>query len=186
MTRSNRLALLLLPLLAGPLLAGCATGDPAMVYLGGAGDPIRGAALNAPFQFGDLSASRGQPARTALSLAQMEFLADRIPQDGYWTAQIPPTTIMQLQAARAEARRAVGIAPAAPPDRVIAALRQVAGSQQGLNPAGAQEALSGPEFPLGGTETMRRLTELGDLRQADIAAGAINNDIMSMSNKSGR
>ena len=107
-----------------PLLAACATADPSApgAYFGGAGDPVRGAALNAPFQFGDLRNQRGQPGRAALSLAQLEFLAEAVPQSGYWQNQVMGTTVLQLKLGRDEARKALGIRPDAAPAAVMAGL----------------------------------------------------------------
>ena len=39
--------------------------DPSRPYLGGIGDPVRGAALNAPWIFGDMSRYHGNPAGAA-------------------------------------------------------------------------------------------------------------------------
>jgi hypothetical protein len=162
-----------------PLLAGCAgTSDPADVYLGGAGDPIRGAALNAPFQFGNLPAQRGQPARVARSIAQLEYLTRRLSEDLGRQGEFSGTTLLQLQLGQAEARSAFGIAPRAPSREVEGALRQAARALEGLDPDGARTALSGPNFPAGGAEVLRRLAEPPALPQASAAAAAVNNDIM--------
>jgi hypothetical protein len=176
MNRRARLALLMLP-----LLAACAT-DPASSFLGGVGDPVRGAALNAPFNFGNLAAQRGQPGRVALSLVQLEFLADRVPTDGYWQNRIDPLTTLQLQRARNDARQALGIPREASADVVMDSLRQANAALEGLNPAGARAALSGPAFPLGGQETLRRLSDMPDLPSATTAAGAVNRDVMALGN----
>lgn len=171
-----------LALLALPLLAACAD-DPAGGFLGGAGDPVRGAALNAPFNFGNLGALRGQPGRVALALVQLEFLADRVPQDPYWQNRINPLTTDQLRRARNIARQALGIPADAPPDVVMESLRQANAALEGLNPAGARAALSGPAFPLGGQETLNRLANLPDLPAATTAAGAVNRDVMALGNR---
>ncbi|RKK01084.1 hypothetical protein EBE87_17730 [Pseudoroseomonas wenyumeiae] len=163
-----------------PLLAACAgTSDPADLYLGGAGDPIRGAALNAPFQFGDLPSQRGQPARVARSVAQLEYLTRRLSEDLARQSDFNGTTLLQLQLGQAEARRAFGIAPRAPSREVEGALRRAARALEGLNPDGARAALSGPNFPEGGAVVLQRLAEPPALPQAAAAAAAVNNDIMN-------
>jgi hypothetical protein len=177
MNRRSCLALLMLP-----LLAACAD-DPAGGFLGGVGDPVRGAALNAPFNFGNLGAQRGQPGRVALSLVQLEFLADRVPQDPYWQNRINPLTTQQLQRARNIARQVLGIPADAPPDLVMDSLRRANAALEGLNPAGARAALSGPAFPLGGQVTLDRLANMPDLPAATIAAGAVNRDVMALGNR---
>ncbi|MBC9179971.1 hypothetical protein [Pseudoroseomonas ludipueritiae] len=171
----------LLPALAIlPLLAGCVgASDPANVYLGGAGDPIRGAALNAPFQFGDLPAQRGQPARVALAVAQLEFLTRRLSEDLARQSDFSGTTLLQLRSGQAEARQAFGIAPQAHAREVENALRRAARALEGLDPDGARAALSGPNFPAGGAEVLRRLSEPPALPQVSAAAAAVSNDIMS-------
>ena len=68
---------LLLPLLA--LIGGCA--DPAAEHLGGFGDPVRGAALNAPRLLGDTSRLAGNPAQAARAAVQLEVLADAFRND---------------------------------------------------------------------------------------------------------
>ena len=178
MTQRSRLAAALLVL---PLLAACATADPSApsAYISGAGDPVRGAALNAPFQFGDLRNQRGQPGRAALSLAQLEFLADTVPQSGYWQNQVMGTTILQLQMGRTEARKALGIRPDAAPAAVMAGLRGAARALEAQDQQGARAALSTPDFTLGGAATLQRLADLPSLPQTAAAAGQINNDVMS-------
>lgn len=171
---------LLAALLVLPLLAGCATYDGSAPYLGGAGDPVRGAALNAPFQFGALPSQRGQPAKVALSLAQLELLADRIPQSGYWQNQVSGTTVLQLRLGQAEARKAIGVPANAPAQPVIDGLRAAAAALEGLDPAGARAALDRAPFTLGGAATLQRLTDLPPLPQAAAAAGQVNNDVMGL------
>jgi hypothetical protein len=169
-------------LLALPLLAGCAgAGEPANVYLGGAGDPVRGAALNAPFQFGNLQAQRGQPARVARSLAQLEFLNHRLVEDLGRQNDFAGTTLLQLQAGQAEARRAFGIAPQASAREVENALRQAARALEGLDTRSAEAALTGANFPLGPAEVLRRLADPPALPQTAAAAAAVNNDVMGRS-----
>jgi hypothetical protein len=165
MTQFRRLAPALVLL---PLLAACATADPSApgVYIAGAGDPVRGAALNAPFQFGALEKQRGQPAKVALSLTQLEYLTAQIPASGYWQNQVSGTTILALQLGRTEMRRALGIRPDAQPAAVMS--------------VGARAALSTSDFTLGGEGTLQRLANLPPLPQAAAAAGQVNNDVMGL------
>jgi hypothetical protein len=162
-----------------PLLAGCAgSSDPADVYVGGAGDPLRGAALTAPFQFGDLAAQRGQPAKVARSVAQLEYLTRRLSEDMARQGDFSGTTVLQLQSGQAEARRAFGIAPQAGSRDVESALRHAARALEASDAGTAQAALSGPEFTVGGAEVLRRLANPPALPQAAAAAAAVNNDVM--------
>ena len=179
MTQLRRLAPVLILL---PLLAACATADPSApgVYVAGAGDPVRGAALNAPFQFGALDKQRGQPAKVALSLTQLEYLASQIPASGYWQNQVSGTTILALQLGRTEMRRALGIRPDAQPAAVMSGLRGAATALEAQDAAGARTALSTPDFTLGGEGTLQRLANLPPLPQAAAAAGQVNNDVMGL------
>ncbi|PZW43670.1 hypothetical protein C8P66_115135 [Humitalea rosea] len=159
---------LLLSLLA---LAGCAP-DPAASYLGGVGDPFRGAALNAPAQFGDLSATRGDPAAGARAIVQIEFLADAFRNDPARGRQTDPIAQMRLDLARDAARRTLGIASFVSPDAVMVALREAARQIDAGSTARAEAALSRPGFDAGGAGTLQRLGSLPRLPEASIAAGA--------------
>src|SRR3712207_8455151 len=43
-------------------------------------------------------------AEAAIAAVQLEFLADRMPNDPYWAYRIPPTLPFQLRQARADLR----------------------------------------------------------------------------------
>jgi hypothetical protein len=164
--------LLLLPL----LLAGCAP-DPAAVWLGGIGDPVRGAALNAPRMLGNTGRWAGQPAQAALAAVQLEFLAQQFRINPLYMNGVSGTTLANLDFGRAEMRQAIGIAPDAPPDAVMAQLREAAAAIEAGSPARAEAALSGPMFPLGPQATLRRLGTLPFLPAVSAAAGAANQEI---------
>ncbi|MBI0432425.1 hypothetical protein [Roseomonas sp. KE0001] len=161
------------------LLAACAD-DAARSHLWGFGDPVRGAALNAPRQFGDLSRWQGQPDQAALALVQIEFLAQALATDPFYTAQVSPTVVIQLQQARDQARDHLGIRRDAAPEAVMAALRQAAAAVRDGRMASAEAALSGPDFTLGGAATLRRLSALPRLPRASEAAGAVNAELRRM------
>lgn len=167
------------PLLALPLVAATAAcaEDPALDYLGGIGDPVRGAALNAPRMLTDLSQYAGRPAEAARAAVQLEFLADRLPNDPYWFPQISPTLPFQLREARSDLRAALGIAPDAPPDLVIDSLRTAAAALDAGRPARAEAALTSPAFRAGPQGTLARLGSLPRIYSVAVAAGAVAGEI---------
>lgn len=157
-------------LLALPLLAGC-TMDPALDYLGGFGDPLRGAALNAPRNLGDTAIYQGNPAGALMAAAHMEFLARRMtPADPRWGPGLSPTIQPQLEAGRDEFRAALGINPRLSGEAAETALRAAAQRLRagvGVRPFGDRAV-----FTLGEEETMRRAANLPRLQQVRLAAGA--------------
>ncbi|TCI00052.1 hypothetical protein EJV46_05190 [Roseococcus sp. SYP-B2431] len=167
----KRRSLLALPLLA----AGCAQ-DPVTDYLGGWGDPIRGAALYATRNLGDTSRWDGDPAGAAMAAAQLEFLARSFRDDPIWSVQANPATTQELQAAVLEMRRALGISLTAPNDAVEQLLRQASQSLRAGSQARALAALSGSFFTVPPEEVLRRLGNLPFLRQVSSAAGMANNE----------
>ena len=165
-----RRLLLLLP------FAGCVA-DPASSWLGGAGDPVRGAALNAPRLLGDTSRYQGDPAGAALAAVQLEFLDQQFRTNPNYMHNVSGATLFSVRAGRTEMRDAIGIAQDAPPDAVMAQLREAAAAIQGGSMARAEAALSGPFFPAGSAETLRRLATLPMLPRVRDAAGAANREI---------
>jgi len=162
----------LLLLLIAPAVAGC-TLDPSGAYLGGFGDPVRGAALNAPWLFGDMSRYAGNPAGAARAVAQVEFLTDALFNDPFWSPRIQGTVPIQMRMGRDELRAALGIAPDAGTQAVIAGMRGAADAlAQGSTPR-AEAALSAPLFTAGGRETLDRLGSLPRLPRLAEAAGGV-------------
>ncbi|MDJ0390539.1 hypothetical protein QMO56_20720 [Roseomonas sp. E05] len=178
MNRRTLLAALALP----TLLAACATPDPAGSYLLGIGSPVRGAALNAPNLFGDLSRWQGQPGGAALAVVQIEYLAEALAEDPYWSTRTSPTVVMQMQWARREVRDHLGIHGGAPPEAVMGALRQAAEALDRGSRAAAEAALQGPAFSRGGAETLRLLASMPRLPRSAEAAGAVNAEMARQDN----
>ncbi|WP_368416731.1 hypothetical protein [Falsiroseomonas sp.] len=171
----HRRSLALLPLLA-PILVACGA-DPAASHLGGFGDPVRGAALNAPRLLGDTSRLVGRPAQAALAAVQLEVIADAFRTDPRYMHEVSGTARATVEAGRAELRRAIGIAPEAPPEMVIGQLRDAAAALEGGSRARAEAALTGPAFPAGGAATLARLGRLRFLPRVSEAAGAARAEI---------
>jgi hypothetical protein len=163
----------LAPLLA--LLGGCA--DPAAEHLFGIGDPVRGAALNAPALLGDTSRHAGRPGRAALAAVQMEVLAEAFRNDPRYAPEASGAAQHATRLGRAEMRRAIGIADDAPPEAVIAQLREASAALDAGSPARAEAALGGPMFPAGAAATLRRLAALPYLPRASEAAAMANAEI---------
>ncbi|MDJ0389472.1 hypothetical protein QMO56_15245 [Roseomonas sp. E05] len=150
-------------------LAGCATPVPPLrlpaAAVGQAQDPLEAALRGAAAAFASPGSLRGQPARAALAVAQLEFLAVEIPA-GRSSREFGSLAAPGLQAARYEVRGTLGIPSDAPPQAVINALTAAAAAP-GAEAAAAQ--LPPALFPAGGAETWRRLATLPRLPQANAA-----------------
>jgi len=168
----RRRLLLTLPLVA---LAACA--DPAAEQLLGFGDPVRAASLAAPSMLGDTSRLQGRPSEAALAAVQLEVLTEGFHTDPRWNIEASISVLNATRLGRAELRQAIGIAPDAPPDLVIGALREASAALDAGSVARAEAALTGPAFPLGGPATLRRLSNLPRLPRVAEAAGAANVEI---------
>ncbi|WP_137178045.1 hypothetical protein [Roseomonas sp. AR75] len=163
----------LFPLL---LLAGCSA-DPTTGYLIGLGDPVRGAALAAPTRLGDTSRLAGDQVAAARGVILLEFIDLSFRTDPRYMHDVAPVNVHTIRLGRTEMRAAVGIAPNAPPEPLMAQLREFGNALEAGNLVQAEVALSGPMFPLGAQETMRRLRSLPRLPAVSAAAGAANNQI---------
>lgn len=156
-------------------LAGCAE-NPSANYLGGFGDPLRGAALYAPRNLGDTSRWAGQPAEAAVAAEQLEFLTSGLPASPRYAPELNPAVVQQLEVARSEMRTYLGIAPAAEPAVVIASLRRAGDALRAGNRAGAEGALTGPAFTAGPAGTLARLSAMPRLPRTAEAAGLVASD----------
>ncbi len=156
---------------------GACTADPAAEHMFGLGDPVRGAALNAPRLLGDTSQLAGNPAQAARAAVQLEFLDQSFRGDPRYMHTASGATLHAVRLGRTELRQAIGIAPDAPPDPLIAQLREAADALDAGSRARAEAALSGPMFPQGGAATLSRLGSLPFLPRVSEAAGAANAEV---------
>ncbi|WP_137180454.1 hypothetical protein [Roseomonas sp. AR75] len=165
-------AALLMPV----LLAACANLPPPQVPLtlprsadpGGLADPTRGAVITSAYVFGNPASLRGDPAGVAEALGRLEFITVELDVGPRWIG-IDPTTILMLQAGRAEARAAFGIDPAAPPQQVVDSLFAVAVALRAGDREAALAALA-PIVPPGQAEAvLARMAELPVLPRAAAA-----------------
>ena len=158
-------------LLSALLLLGCSAA-PGTPWLGGFGDPVRGAALRAPSTLGDTSRWTGRPAEAAEAAAELEFLVNEFATNPRYAPDANPAVPQQLEAARREMRDFLGIAPDASPELVRAALRRAAAALRAGSRARAEAALSGPAFAFGPSATLGRLASMPRLPRTAEAAGA--------------
>lgn len=152
------------------LLGACA--DPSAPYLGGFGDPVRGASLSAPFSLTDTSRLQGQPAEAARAAVQIEMIADAFETDPRYMHAVRGPALHALRVGRRDMRAAIGIAPGAPPQLVIFRLREAAAALDAGKTGAAELALGDPAFPAGGAATLARLANLPSLPRVRDAAGA--------------
>ncbi len=163
-------------LLLALVLFGCSA-TPGAPWLGGLGNPVRGAALRAPFTLGDTSRWAGRPVEAAEAAAELEFLANEFATNPRYAPEANPAVGQQLATARSEMREFLGVAPSAAPELVIAALRRAAGALRAGSTAGAEAALSGPAFAYGPSATLGRLASMPRLPRVAEAAGGVAAEI---------
>jgi hypothetical protein len=163
-------------LLPALVLAGCSAA-PGTRWLGGFGDPVRGAALRAPSTLGDTSRWSGRPAEAAEAAAELEFLASEFATNPRYAPEANPAVPQQLEFARREMREYLGVAPTAAPDLVRAGLRRAAAALRAGSRAGAEAALSGPAFVYGPAATLGRLASMPRLPRVAEAAGGVAAEI---------
>ena len=126
------------------LLAGCAMGPmPPFAVLpadavGGGADPMRAAILTSAYVFNAPGVSL-PPAR-ARAAALVEYMAADYRWNPRWS-QYTPIVGGQLDASRAELRRALAIAPDAPPQQVVTGLYGASRAMAAGDAPGARAAL---------------------------------------------
>jgi hypothetical protein len=138
----------------------------------GLGDPLRMAAQDAPFDFGDTRHLAGRPAAAAETAARIEWFAHAAETDPLWSTPRNATLQPQLQIARQEMRQALGISPGVRPEVAILALGSAAEALRHYDRASAEAALSVPGFQ-GGAATLARLSALPRLPRVEEAAQAV-------------
>jgi hypothetical protein len=77
----------------------------------GFGEPVRGAALNAPSLLGDTSGLVGRPGRAALATVQLEMVADAFETDPRYRYEISGGALDAIRLGWQNFRGAIGIAP---------------------------------------------------------------------------
>lgn len=171
-----------LPALA---LVACATLPPVETaslprdFVDGAGDPTRAAAISAGSAFSNPRHLAGQPSAAARAIAEMEYLAVELPSNP--SVRNPnPTLQPEMQAARREWRGALGVAPNAPPQRVINGLLAASRAIQDGRQDALRNALSSDVFTAGAEGTVARLNALPPLPRTAQAASSAERSLNSL------
>lgn len=166
----SRHALLLLLVLAG--CAELQQPPPAAAPAGlaeGTVDPGRGAITAAAAAFAERGRGLiGQPEAAARATAQLEFATAELGRNPRF-ASVPDSVRREMLLARTEVRDALGIAEAAQPEEVVAAMLATARALRAGNARAAAASLPSPLFRPGGERSVARLGEIGPLPQASIA-----------------
>ena len=150
----------------------------------GAGDPARAALTRAAFAFRAPATYSGHPADAARAIADVEFLAVELAGPRYTSL---PLAAMQLQAARAEWRGALGISPTAHPQAVIDSLYAAQRALLSGQADAAAASLPPAVFTQGGVATVQRLASLPPLpRTAAAASNAEREATRAAFDRSGR
>ena len=124
-------------------------------------DPDLGAINETSYVFGSPDILRGNPVAALRAVACVEYLAVES-HSPRWIA-VSPLTVMQLDQARDELRRVLGIAPDAPPPLVIDTVLRILHDLQLGNTAGARALIRPPLFRLPPDQTLALLTNLPPL-----------------------
>lgn len=131
-------------------------------------DPDVGAIELAQWAFADPIRTRGDPVDGARAVAAVDYLAGELQASPRWQ-NMSVLTLMQMVQARAQVRRAVGIAPGAPSQQVVNSLIGAANAlAAGLQPA-ALAALDNPIYQQPPPQTLFKLSNLPYVPTANVA-----------------
>lgn len=115
----------------------------------------------------------GQTTEATRAVGLMEYLAGSTAFDLPFSSQ----SRQQMLIARAEIRKAVGIAPAASSQLVVNRMAQAYAALKDGNQAGAHAALDSPVFTQGADGTLNVLANLPYIRDANTATSMATNEI---------
>lgn len=153
-------------------LAACTNDPSGGDYLLGAGDPLRGAAVNAERLLGDTSRWHGDPAGAALAAAQLEFLARSFEDDPRVSVTADFGTLHALRMARFEMRRQIGM-PTSVPGEVAEQRLRLASQALRTGSTAQAEALLDVCHP----GAIQRLSDMPRLPRVAEAAGFVSTEL---------
>ncbi len=115
----------------------------------------------------------GQPAAAARAIAELEWLADTVPNNPTWQTA-GGTALTALGSARWEARTAIGVPSSAPAQPVINGLAAAAQAIDANDRAALARALPRAVFPLGPEATVQRLAAPPSVPSAMLALAGLS------------
>jgi hypothetical protein len=112
--------------------------------------------------------TRDNPIDAARAVIAVEYLADELLLNPRWVGMSEPSNGSMVRA-RTDTRRALGIAPNAPPQLVINALLRLTNALRAGDQAAAMQALAAPVFTLPSAQTFGILSNLPYIQSANVA-----------------
>ena len=163
-------------------LSACATAPPLMEppalppgVFGVYQDNDVGAVNQSSWAFAASRRTLNNPIEAARAEIAVEFLADELRINPRWVGMSGPAKLGMVQA-RADTRRALGIAPDAPPRIVVGALLRFIVALRAGDQAAAMKALDATVFTLPPSETMQILSNLPYIPSANQATRQVANE----------
>jgi hypothetical protein len=136
-----------------------------------------GAINQAAWAFAERGRTHGNPIEAARAVIAVDYLADELSANPRWV-ELSGISKMGMVRARADVRRALGIAPDAPSQLVIDALPRFTAAMRDGDQAAATRALAGPVFTLPPAQTQRILSDLPYIASANQATLQASSEIL--------
>ena len=156
-------------------LSACATAPPSIEspalppgVFGVYQDNDVGAINQSSWAFASTRRTLNNPIEAARAVIAVEFLAYELHSNPRWVGMSGPSKLGMVQA-RTDTRRALGIAPNAPPGIVVDALLRFIVALRAGDQASAIQALDAPVFRLPAPQTMQILSNLPFIPSANQA-----------------
>ncbi len=167
------------PLIAACLLtvslAGCGslpgTDDTPFVPAGVFGtyqDVDTGAMNVAAWDFASPANTRDNPAEVARAVVALEYLPGELKHNPRWM-DLDDAIVVHLERARVQVRSVLGIKPDAPRQVVVNTMLALGLDLQARNQAAAMQVLASPIFTFPPEQTLRILSNLPYLKEANLA-----------------
>jgi hypothetical protein len=170
-------------------LGGCATLPPTQntPYLpagvfGTYEDNDTGAINQAAWAFASPANTRGNPLEAARAVIALEYLPGELTENPRWVG-MDDLVKRRLWIARDGVRQVLGIRPDAPPQLVVNAMLALSGDLFVGNKAAAMQVLGSPLFTLPPEQTLRVLSDLPYMQDANLATSRVEDQ--SLQNDAG-
>jgi hypothetical protein len=133
-----------------------------------------GAINLAAWAFASPGNTRGNPLDAARAVIAIEYLPGELVENPRWIG-MDDLVKRRLEGARGEVRQVLGIRPDAPPQFVVNAMLALSADLQVGNWAAANQVLSSGLFTLPPDQTLRILSNLPYMQEANLATSRVAN-----------